>query len=373
MTARKRKAPERRKAPVKQPGLLMQALTALGRALTRHPRRVAGLLSVCVASSFVAANALWYQPEGHPAPFFRTRDAKDPNAIAGFRPFVRPHDDDVTTIRIQRATDDDLRQIIRTGNAPAAPSQTATGPAAMAPAAMAPPASVNANAAPQGQQMSVAAAIHAAEPQLAAPAANAAHPIPEQPVGSIKGPIAVPVQRPSGSLKGEDPVAAAIRTAERGAPASQAMPKPPADIPAASKAAKPDAAANKPVPVAASPRTPVTTGLPPVAAQSVAKQAASAQNLAHPAPVGLPANPVSATANAAGNAASSSAAGDNTALIMQIQRGLLNIAYTDVTVDGRAGAQTKAAIRHFQKHYRLPENGEPSELVLRKLKSIGAL
>ena len=92
MTARKRKAPDRRKAPVKQPGLLVQALTAISRALTRHPRRVAGLLSVCVASSFVAANALWYQPEGHPAPFFRTRDATDPNGIAGYRPLSRPHD-----------------------------------------------------------------------------------------------------------------------------------------------------------------------------------------------------------------------------------------------------------------------------------------
>lgn len=366
MNARKRKAPERRKVPVKQPGLLMQAMGAVARALTRHPRRVAGLLSVCVASSFVAANALWYQPEGHPAPFFRTRDASDPNAIAGYRSLARPHEDAVTTIRIQRATDEDLRQIISgaNGSAANAPAPTANAPA-KPPAAAPAPQAVTAAPAPQ---MSVAAAIHAAEPQLAAPTANAnaAHPVPELPVGSIKGPVAIPVQRPSGSLKGEDPVAAAIRTAERGssstgakAPASQAslsqaLPKPPADIPAASKAAaKPDAAAQKPTPVVATHRMPVANGLPAATMQSPAKQAASAQGLASQ-PGNLP-------------------TGDSANLIMQIQRGLLNIAYTDVTVDGVAGAQTKAAIRHFQKHYRLPENGEPSELVLRKLKSIGAL
>lgn len=362
MTARKRKAPDRRKAPVKQPGLLVQALTALSRALTRHPRRVAGLLSVCVASSFVAANALWYQPEGHPAPFFRTRDATDPNGIAGYRPLSRPHDSDVTTIRIQRATDEDLRQIIR-AEAPAPAKQSAPAQAAQIPATQAPAAQAPATQ-PAAQPISIAAAIHAAEPQASAQnaqastsangSANVGHPVPEQPVGSIKGPIAVPVQRPSGSLKGEDPVAAAIRTAERGASAAQAMPRPPADIPAASKAAKPDQAPLKPQPVSATPRVPTANGLPPATVQSPAKQAASAQSLANHAPAPMP-------------------AGENAALIMQIQRGLLNIAYTDVTVDGVAGAQTKAAIRHFQKHYRLPENGEPSELVLRKLKSIGAL
>lgn len=375
MNARKRKAPERRKVPVKQPGLLMQAMGAVARALTRHPRRVAGLLSVCVASSFVAANALWYQPEGHPAPFFRTRDASDPTAIAGYRPLSRPHEDGVTTIRIQRATDEDLRQIISGANGSAAnapaPAASATGAPAKAPAAAPAPAAVTSAPAPQ---MSVAAAIHASEPQLAAPNANtgasAAHPVPELPVGSIKGPVAIPVQRPSGSLKGEDPVAAAIRTAERGssttgakppasqAPLAQALPKPPADIPSASKAAsRPDAAPQKPTPVAATQRMPVANGLPAATVQSPAKQAASAQGLASQ-PATLPGNLPT---------------GDSANLIMQIQRGLLNIAYTDVTVDGVAGAQTKAAIRHFQKHYRLPENGEPSELVLRKLKSIGAL
>lgn len=60
-------------------------------------------------------------------------------------------------------------------------------------------------------------------------------------------------------------------------------------------------------------------------------------------------------------------------LVAQIQTGLRNIAYSNVAVDGIAGEQTKAAIRNFEKNYRLPQTGEPNERVLDKLKSIGAL
>jgi peptidoglycan hydrolase-like protein with peptidoglycan-binding domain len=60
-------------------------------------------------------------------------------------------------------------------------------------------------------------------------------------------------------------------------------------------------------------------------------------------------------------------------LVLKIQKGLANMAYTNVGVDGVAGEQTRVAIRHFQKHYNLPETGEPSEAVLKKLKEIGAL
>ena len=43
-------------------------------------------------------------------------------------------------------------------------------------------------------------------------------------------------------------------------------------------------------------------------------------------------------------------------LVMNIQKGLSNLAYTDVSIDGVAGEQTRSAIRHFEKHYRLPRN-----------------
>ena len=60
-------------------------------------------------------------------------------------------------------------------------------------------------------------------------------------------------------------------------------------------------------------------------------------------------------------------------LVMNIQKGLSNLAYSDVSVDGVAGEQTRSAIRHFEKHYRLPETGQPSDKVLKKMKEIGAL
>ncbi|HWT58724.1 MAG TPA: peptidoglycan-binding domain-containing protein, partial [Rhizobium sp.] len=63
----------------------------------------------------------------------------------------------------------------------------------------------------------------------------------------------------------------------------------------------------------------------------------------------------------------------NVDLVLKIQKGLSNMAYANVGVDGVAGEQTRAAIRHFQKHYNLPENGEPTQAVLKKLKEIGAI
>lgn len=60
-------------------------------------------------------------------------------------------------------------------------------------------------------------------------------------------------------------------------------------------------------------------------------------------------------------------------LITDIQKGLSNIAYADVEVDGVVGQQTRTAIAHFQKHYRLPVTGKPDSVVLEKLKEIGAL
>ncbi len=60
-------------------------------------------------------------------------------------------------------------------------------------------------------------------------------------------------------------------------------------------------------------------------------------------------------------------------LVVDIQRGLSNIAYADIVVDGIVGERTRTAIVHFQKHYRLPLTGKPDAAVLAKLKEIGAL
>ncbi|WP_137132072.1 peptidoglycan-binding domain-containing protein [Rhizobium sp. FY34] len=287
MTARKRKGPDRRKVPVKPPGLVWRVFSAAGRLAIRNPRSLGGSLCLAVAFSFVVANALWYQPGGHPSPFLRTRDPEDPNAIAGYRPARRAEPAEMTTFRIERAGSERPASAPSTVTAPANPLETAhrAAPAPAQPAIMAP-----------------ASSTPAGEPVL-----------PQQ-TASIPVTKVVPMQRPSGNLVADDPVAAAIRAAEK-----QPVPKPPADIPAAARAAKaekPDADSVQPTKISVS---------------------------------------------------------TDVDLVMKIQRGLVNIAYTDVTIDGVAGAQTRAAIRHFQKHYRLEETGEPSEIVLKKLKSIGAL
>ncbi len=317
MTTRKRKSPDRRK-PVKQPGLLPSLVMASGRAAARHPKPLLGVALFGVVFSFVAANALWYQPGDHPHPFLATRDASDPNQIAGYRPMRRTPPADVTTFRIERADPNAPAQ--RPATAPAAPQQPAAQLPAATPAqsqAAQPQFAQPANA-PYAPVQPATAQLPAAQPQQAAtPAMVLPTPRP-QANDTPRTAAAKPVQpmpavqpKPSAARAGtEDPVAAAIRSSERGTYT------PPADIP--------------------------NTGSTPL----------------RPAAIQVSQKPT---------------AGQATDLVLQIQRGLSNIAYADVNVDGVAGEQTKAAIRRFQKHYRLPETGEPDVAVLKKLKSIGAL
>lgn len=354
MTARKRKSPERRKS-AKGPGLPLRLATAVaggagagfvavagsvGAAAARHPRIVAGASAFIVVFSFVAANALWYQPGGHPSPFLATRDLEDPNAIAGYRPLRRAAPEEVTTFRIERVEE-------------ASPAESAgTTPVAAPIPAPIPAAEPQAPQAPHAQQQTAADRALVAEVQrelsrrglyegaddglmgprtaaailsfqeaaglertggasaellaaLKAQTQVASRPA-QQPAEAPRAPVAVvPAARPAENIHaGEDPVAAAIRSAEK-SPST----RPPANVGGAAR----QVSASRP------------TILPP------------------------------------------------SDLVLQIQRGLSNIAYADVTVDGVAGDQTKAAIRRFEKHYRLPETGEPNEQVLKKLKSIGAL
>ncbi|WP_430258427.1 peptidoglycan-binding domain-containing protein [Neorhizobium sp. IRS_2294] len=397
MAPRKRKSPERRK-PAKRPALALRAVTAtgglvggvVGGVLTRHPRPVLGAAGFVVLFSFVAANALWYQPGGHPSPFLATRDPKDPNAIAGYRPYKRMPAEDVTTFRIERSGDN--KPVIEPVEKPA--EQTAVQPGPMpspmpapmpAPAAdpistiitQAPPVpgsdgerervaeiqrelikrglyegADDGVTGPRTQQAIVlyqqrmglpqsgeagsdllAALKNERKPATGSPSSSAVHvPVPQTPAAAkpaatetarvqpkpIAQPKTAPANRPAEniSLNSEDPVAAAIRSSENGSQRSGQIRIPPADIP--------------------------TGGLRP--SNAVAK------------PNGVMTADIPAPK-----------------LVLQIQRGLQNIAYSDVEVDGVAGAQTKAAIRRFEKHYRLPETGEPSEAVLKKLKAIGAL
>lgn len=411
MTTRKRKSPKGRRAAKEQslPTRMLagagsavlygagSSARGIGGAVVRNPKATLYATTFIVAFSFVAANALWYQPGGHPSPFLATRDAGDPNAIAGYRQYRQADPADVTTFRIERAPAggqsggqpvpvqsaprqpssgqtvaspavqpattpaaapaDDIRSIIA-GQTPASQSAPATGatdPALVAgiqrelsrrgiyqgtdDGLMGPRTESailffeEASGLPQRgaatpellavlQSQSGAQGQASSQPQAQSQAQAAAAPMPiprqapraEAPRAEAQRattrPTAQPaVQQVKASARNEDPITAAIRSSER-----QPSMTPPGEIPGARRAAvAPAQASRRPDPVPAS------------------------------------------------------------QMVLQIQRGLSNIAYTDVEVDGVAGTQTKAAIRRFQKHYRLPETGEPDQIVLQKLKAIGAL
>lgn len=125
MNAQKRKSPDRKKGSAKakgrQPALFIQAIYMVGSFAARYPRVIGGGACFAIIFGFVSANALWYQPGGHPSPFLRTRDVEDPNGIPGYR-LARPQPPaDVTTFRIERA--DDSKLVTATPTAPGATAQ----------------------------------------------------------------------------------------------------------------------------------------------------------------------------------------------------------------------------------------------------------
>ncbi|MFS8111537.1 peptidoglycan-binding domain-containing protein [Rhizobium jaguaris] len=353
-------APQKRKSPKgkgrgrrKQPGLASRGAVAVGSlglrgagalgglgvrgvgalagvfgsAVGRHPAIAGGVAIFFAVFGFVTTNALWYQTGTHPAPLLRTRDPKSPYQIPGRKPFLHAQQADagnVTTFRIERQ-DSAAANATASNQQAAAPAetvQTASLPVTQTPAAPAVPsklvADVQAELIRHGlydgtadgvtgsrttaailffQEASGLAQTGVASPELlaalkASDAGSGAH------VTNKTTVAAVPADRPvnvSANASAIDPVAVAIRSAEKDIKTS-----------AASKSAPSDAV-----------------------------------------------NTVN--------------------MVMQIQKGLSNIAYSNVSVDGVAGEQTKAAIRRFQKHYRLPETGEPDMAVLKKLQDIGAL
>ena len=303
MAPRKRKSPKKTTAQIGA-GFVSLVVSAIGREILRHPKLVGGCGAFAVVFGFVAANALWYQPGVHPTPFLRTRDAENPNGIAGYRPTepLGTHGN-VTTFRIERPAENETAQ-------PPAAAETAALPAADSQKPQQIVADIQAELKKRGlyegdadgrMGPKTAAAIMFFEETLGMEQTG-------EPTTRVLAALkidgatvaAIPKDRPSDTSGGVeiDPVAAAIRKAEAPRPKAE-----PASLNTSANAAKP-------------------------------------------------------------------ASRD---LISRIQQGLINIAYADVKVDGVAGQQTRNAIRAFEKHYRLPETGEPSEAVLKKLKSIGAL
>ncbi len=329
MTPPKRKSPKRKKQ-VQEPGFLSRLLRATGRAAASHPRALFGSSTFAVVFGFISANALWYQPGDHPAPFLATRDPGDPNGIAGYRPAPRTPPEAVTTFRIARED-------------PAAP---ATGPATGSPAT-----------APFSDQDPVGLAQRdlVAEVQRQLARRGLYHGIADGLIGPQTSAAILFFQETEG-LPQTGEATAELLAALNATPA------------AAIETASVDP---RPLPIEAI-AVPAARPAPVVSAavEDPVAAAIRASNSDHAPPGKAPGKASPASAAARDYRPDIAASAD---LVIQIQRGLSNIAYTDISVDGVAGAQTKAAIRRFEKHYRLPETGEPNELVLKKLKSIGAL
>jgi peptidoglycan hydrolase-like protein with peptidoglycan-binding domain len=307
MAARKRKSPKGRGR--QQPGLLLTGAAALGGigmtgasvlggVIARNPSVAGGVAAFVVIFSFVAANALWYQPGTHPHPFFRTRDPLSPYSIG--RPAVEePHPSEVTTFKIER---------------PGEEGATATNAN--------PPANASAGQPNQlvmdiQQQLIRRGLYNGAADGVIGPRTSAAILFFQETVGMPQSGDATP------------DVLAALRNDSSG-PSPVPVEKPREDVTSAASAEDPVAAAIR----------------------SAEKQVTTAR----PAPRQVTSGELTSVD-----------------LVLKIQKGLANMAYANVGVDGVAGEQTRAAIRHFQRHYNLPENGEPTEAVLKKLKDIGAI
>ncbi|MBB4121573.1 peptidoglycan-binding domain-containing protein [Martelella radicis] len=305
------KAKKTRRNKKKTPSLLGRGMSAVGGMIARHPSWLGGPLAFAVVLSFVSANALWYQPGPHPEPLMKTRQSSDPYAVPGRR---MASEEDFETFRIELEEDRGGRSV-----EVASLDRDGGGDDLMAiletvqsePPAVAPRPSPE----PQAEEAVVSERdiIRQAQEQLAAAGYYKGKP------DGVTGPLTEAAIRAFQADQG----LADTGTADAG-------------LLAMLKGGQ--------------------GGLPPVPTPR--------------ADAAVPAASVDPVADLLASADKPQAAD---ALVVEIQRGLVNIAYDDVTVDGVAGANTRAAILEFQKHYRLPETGEPSAAVRDKLKEIGAL
>lgn len=406
MNTRKRRPPKRQAGRVSR--LIAGGAAMIGAAAMRNPVATGGTAAFAIVFSFVAANALWYQPSSHPHPWLDTRDAfRDYAAKA-----MHPGADAATTYRIER-------DATAPAEATAAQPKTVNGVIVQddpAPAANPMVADIQANLVRRGlyegpvdgvMGSKTEAAIMFYQETRGLPQTGAADAAvldllkkdnaefnvvpPDRPAdvtGAITAkapqkPVDKPAEKPvekAAAPKAADPVAALIAKAPRPQAAKPpvqeaktesvkpvrpvvAPPIPPAPIPnAAAKAqtAKPvHKSAEKPA------QKPVRKPGEKPAEKTAQKPAADKIVATGQRPAAIQAK--------AEAPAKSAASGTPSNLTMAIQKGLSNLAYRDVAVDGVAREQTKEAIRHFEKHYRLPVTGEPNEAVLEKLKKIGAL
>ncbi len=326
MSRQKRKAPD--KKVQKRRNVLLTGVSAAANLASTHPAATGGSMVFGIVFSFVAANALWYQPGFHPHPLLDTRAAFDAYA-ARAAAIESTGDEGVTTFRIERQVKPAAKpdNIGVTAKAPSGSDvivkDTETGQVTALPGDQDMVSQIQQNLARRGLYdggvdgkmgpKTEAAIIFyqetrgmevTGEPSVAVlqalKADNAEFNIlpTERPTQDITGGIVR--KKPAG-----DPLAGIIK----------------------------QVAANDAAPAAAKPLS------------KPQAKAASKNTQKMPMPD----------------------------LVLQIQKGLAKLSYSDIAVDGIMGTQTADAISHFEKHYRLPITGKPNMLVLEKLKQIGAL
>lgn len=280
----KRKSPERAPARGKKPApsRAMRMLMASGATIGRHPRAIGGTVAFGVIFSFIAANALWYQPRHHPAPLLATRMFEG-EKTARAMPVIAADEPGVTTFRIERQSDEEAEQ-----------------------------AAAKLEPSPLIREIQVALASRG---------------LYDGPADGLSGPKTEAAILFFEQTEGME---------ETGQPSKALL------------ARLKD--------VARSSDDEVKTASTEKKAAPIDEVAALIEQSAQPAAAVIPEEkPVSP------------------ALVMQIQKGLTGMAYANVKVDGIPGEATRTAIKAFEKSYRLPVTGEPSERVLKKLKSIGAI
>ncbi|MQW86716.1 peptidoglycan-binding domain-containing protein [Sinorhizobium saheli] len=317
MAPRKRKQPERKRAARPGAGLGLRTIAFAGRGLVlagrliaRYPIGAGGTAAFAVVFSFVAANAIWYQHGAHPSPLMRTRV-----------PLVGPE----VAARLAAAKGEAVEPrkvttfvIEREGEAKAGKTDEAAAGETMPAERHAPPSDA------PGQ----AGSIMVADIQKELLRLGLYEGLADGRSGPMTSAAILRFEKQAGRVETGTPSADLLQ-ALRGANSARPAVATPGNRPYADPKAVPAEA-------------------DPVAA--AIRSAEKDNDLVPPATV-----PVSSE------------------MVMNIQKGLSNLAYAEIVVDGVAGEQTRAAIRRFEKHYRLPQTGEPNAKVLKKLKEIGAL
>ncbi|WP_417407863.1 peptidoglycan-binding domain-containing protein [Hoeflea sp.] len=291
-------------------------LGLLGSVISAHPSLAGGSVAFAVIFGFVATNALWHQPGQHPAPILKTRDVASPAPpLASAKPdaltplIKGAPTRTVTTYRIERSDE----------------TPTASIPVPVAPAPAVPQVSPEVSAAPASDPLLVQIQTELARNGLY--------------TGEIDGLMG---PKSAAAIRAWEKANGYRETGEASAALLAIMEQ--ASVQSRMQAAPAEVASRRPVVL--------PTPKPAPAAPAVASDARAGEPVTIPAAI---------------------AQGAASELVQQIQSGLSNIAYADITVDGVAGSQTRAAISAFEKHYRLPVTGQPNEIVLKKLIEIGAL